>query len=139
MVKVGKKDLKVSVVRKMLSAFNKFTKEPAIKNIWGMKTAELTEAVKQFKITDGSVKHKTKSRNWSFAIEDSHSKRVKKVKPPKAPKAPKAAKAPKKPKNKKMKKPKMKETQMEKDAKAKKEDEEYTKQYYKNKSAKMIY
>jgi len=71
MVKVGKKDIKVSVVRKILSAFNKAVKEDAIKGIWKMKTPELASQISKFTIAkNGNVKHRFKAKGWEYEITD---------------------------------------------------------------------
>lgn len=93
MVKVGKKDIKVSVVRKILSAFNKAVKEDAIKGIWRMKTPELAAQISKFTIAkNGNVKHRFKAKGWEYPItEDMKSKgRVGKSKPKKQSKKAKA-------------------------------------------------
>lgn len=67
MVKVGKKEIKVSVVRKILSSFNKAVKEDAIKGIWGMKTPDLQAEMEKFKLDkDGNVKHRFKAKDWRY-------------------------------------------------------------------------
>lgn len=93
MVQVGDYNVKVADARKMLTNFNRHLREDVYSGVWLMNTAQLQNAMKDFKYDkkNGKVKHKTKAKMWEYMV-GSVGKKMEKPKKPKAEKKPKKSK-----------------------------------------------
>ena len=73
---IGDKNISVSNARKILTSYNRQLKKEQIrkdgkggKGVWKMTTSDIESLLKDFKITQGSIRHKFKVPSWKYEIK----------------------------------------------------------------------